>query len=39
MIDSNVIVAALKLAPPLKSDNEKSAVKISTLFNEEYVSK
>ena len=36
IIDSSVIVTALKLAPLLKFDNEKSAMKISTLFNGEY---
>lgn len=36
IIDSSVIVTALKLAPLIKFDNEKSAMKISTLFNGEY---
>lgn len=36
IIDSSVIVTALKLAPSLKFDNEKSVMKISTLFNGEY---
>ena len=36
IIASSVIVTALKLAPLLKFDNEKSAMKISPLFNGEY---
>ena len=36
IIDSSVIVTALKLAPSLKFDDEKSVMKISTMFNGEY---
>ena len=36
IIDSSVIVTALKLAPSLKFDYEKSVMKISTMFNGEY---
>ncbi|MPM68625.1 IS4 family transposase ISDha2 [bioreactor metagenome] len=36
IIDSTVILVALKLAPHLKLDNERAGIKISTLFNGEY---
>jgi hypothetical protein len=36
IIDSSVIVTALKLALSLKFDDEKSVIKISTMFNAEY---
>lgn len=39
IIDSTVILVALKLAPLLKIDNERSGIKISTLFNGEYPEK
>lgn len=39
IIDSTVILTALKLAPHLKMDNERAGIKISTLFNGEYPEK
>lgn len=39
IVDSTVILVALKLAPMLKMDNDRAAIKISTLFNGEYPEK
>ncbi|WP_212905400.1 transposase, partial [Clostridium polyendosporum] len=39
IIDSTVILVALKLAPHLQIDDEKAAIKISTMFNGEYPEK
>lgn len=39
IIDSSVILIALRLAPSLKIDSERAAIKISTMFNGEYPEK
>lgn len=39
IIDSTVILVALKLAPHLQIDKERAGIKISTLFNGEYPEK
>lgn len=39
IIDSTVILVALKLAPHLKIDDERAGIKISTLYNGEYPEK
>lgn len=39
IIDSTVIMTALKLAPHLRMDKDRSGIKISTLFNGEYPEK
>ncbi|URZ02475.1 IS4 family transposase [Clostridium felsineum] len=39
IIDSTVILVALNLAPHLKIDDERAAIKISTLFNGEFPEK
>lgn len=39
IMDSTVILVALKLAPYLKIDNELAGIKINTLFNGEYPEK
>ncbi|WML34067.1 IS4 family transposase [Clostridium sp. OS1-26] len=39
IIDSTVILVALKLAPHLQMDNERAGIKVSTLFNGKYPEK
>lgn len=39
IIDATTIITALKLAPHLKMDDDKSGIKISTMFNGEYPEK
>lgn len=39
IIDSTIILVALKLAPHLKMDDERAGIKVSTLFNGEYPEK
>jgi len=39
IVDSTVVQLAIKLAPQLKIDNERSGIKINTVFNGEYPEK
>lgn len=39
IVDSTVVLVALKLASHLKMDNERAGIKVSTLFNGEYPEK
>lgn len=39
IIDSTVILVALKLAPHIQMDDERAGIKVSTLFNGEYPEK